>query len=467
MDSQDQFPHRNFPRRPALAGAMAPISEHRSRRAVTAAIALATALLLLPTLVQARPGQPVRSFGQGGVAQLPDDTRLFDAAVQRDGKLVAVGERGSDAGNARLLVARFNRNGGLDTSFNPGLLSVGGGLFLGPPGSVGRAVAIRGGRIVVAGALTSGSGASNRGMLVMRLRPNGTPDTSFSRDGVATALTGRRGEARGLAFDGRRIVVAGSALKAGFPRVAVARFRPNGRPDRALGGGARVIDFGRLSYANAVAVRRDRRIVLAGQRRDDLQTTSLLVARLNKRGGRDRRFSGDGAFVRQYARGAAYSAAYDLALARRGKIVVAGAAIRAAQGSSALAVRLRANGRPDRGFGRRGAVYLRATADRDQYTSAEPFPGAQALALSRGRIVMAGHFDDHGLKRLALWALKPGGAVARGFGRGGRQITTVGHDSELAGLARARGGDLLAVGFREQIGRSPNGIAARYRGFRG
>ena len=73
-------------------------------------------------------------------------------------------------------------------------------------------------------------------------------------------------------------------------------------------------------------MRGDGRIVLAGSQRHDLQTTNLLVARLRAGGGRDRSFSGDSVFLRQYAQDAAYSAAFDIALARRGKIVVAGAA---------------------------------------------------------------------------------------------------------------------------------------------
>lgn len=439
------------------------------------AVASAAIILLVPLLASAGPGDPDRSFGGDGVAQLSSDTVLRGAAVQRDGKLIAVGEQGAEAGNARLLAVRFNRNGSLDRSFNPsgpGLPILGGGdggAYAGARGTTAHDVTIQpNGRIVVAGGRTDPSGTTLRGMLVTRLRANGTLDRSFSGDGVATALVGRQGRAYAVALHGRRIVAAGSATLGsksdGFARAAVAGFRSSGSRDRRFGAdGARILDFGRLSMANAVAVRRDGRILLAGSQRADLQTTRVLAARLTARGRRDRGFSRDGLFLRQYARGAAFSAANDLFASRGGKVVIGGVATSATRGSTAFALRLGSGGSPDRGFSGDGIAYLAAARDRDQFTKIGRLPGAYGIARAGGRIVLAGYYDNLGLRRLALWALKGNGRTARGFGRNGRTITPMGRNAQLSDVAGGRG-KLYGVGDVTSIVDPPTGLAAGFDG---
>ena len=469
---------RNFGHRRELSDEMSarPPAIPRALRIATVLFVIA---LAIPLAAIAGRGDPDRSFGGDGLAQLGADTTLRAAAVQRDGKLVAVGEQGRSRGAVRILVARFNRNGSLDRSFRrtasaPGLPLLGGGgqsggIYVGPRGTTARGVAIqRDGKIVVAGARTDNAGSTTQGMLVLRLRGNGTLDRRFSGDGMASVFGSRRGEANAVALDGRKIVIAGSAnLGRGgdaFARTAVARFKSNGSRDRSFGnGGAEVVDYGKLTFANAVAVRRDGRIVIAGSQRHDLQSTNLLVARLRAGGGRDRSFSGDSVFLRQYAQDAAYSAAFDIALARRGKIVVAGAATSGSQGSTAIALRLKSGGAPDRSFGGNGITYLRATSDRDQFNRQAPFPGAYGVALFGNRVVIGGYFDELGLKRLALWGLTGRGRVDRGFGRGGRTVRETQQSAQLRDLARA-GNRLYGVGDLSDIVDPSTGLAARYQG---
>jgi uncharacterized delta-60 repeat protein len=441
-----------------------------------AAAAMVVILLVLsPALAAAGRGDRDRSFGGDGVAQLPgSDNVLRAAAVQRNGKLVAVGDQGAKAGNVRLLVARFNRNGSLDHNFNPGLAGLplpgaASGVFVGAAGTVANAVAIqRNGRIVVAGKRSDGSGAGDRGMLLIRLNSNGTPDRSFSGDGVATAFTGRNGVANAVVLHGKRIVVAGAAAPStvdAYPRTAVARFRLNGARDRRFGSkGATVLDFGRFSVANAISVLRRGKIVIAGSVRGDLQTTSLLAARLTARGSRDRGFSHDGLFTRQLARGAAYSAAFDLTRAWGGRIVLGGVATDGSVGSTALAVSLTPRGRLDRRFSGDGVAYLRATSDNDTFNQTqEPYPGAQGVASSGRDVVLGGYFDELTLKRLAVWALKRNGKLDRRFGRRGRTITSLGgRSAQLSDLA-ARGAKLYGVGDVSNLVDPPSGLAARYQ----
>ncbi len=413
--------------------------------------------VLLPGCASAASGGALDgSFGGDGIALLPGSgTRLLGAAVQPDGKLVAVGSR---AGS--LLVVRFDADGSLDGSFA-------GGGYVGP-GTTARGVAIQpDGRIVVAG--TSGAG-----MLAVRLNTNGSPDTSFSGDGVSTALPGRSAEGRAIALDAGKIVVAGTATGAdAYPRPAVARLNADGSPDSGFGsGGAAVFDLGRLSYANAVGVQSDGRIVIAGSQRNDLQTTSVLAARLTGGGALDSSFHGNGLFLQQYARSAAYSAVFDLALAPDGKIVLAGSATNglslsdSPEGVDAIAIRLNANGNPDSSFDGDGVAYLPASTRKDQYNQTEPLPGAQGVVLGGSDVILGGYYDETTLKRLAVWALDSSGAPDLSFGSGGHTFTPFGNDSaELNALSIAANGDIFGAGdLGSGLASPPTGLAAKYGG---
>lgn len=449
------------------------VSLTTARRPVRILALVAVAATALVAFVASRagaaPGNVDRTFGRAGLTQLGGDTQLIGAATQRNGRLVAVGVQGQEAGSARLLVARFTRAGKLDRTFS------GNGTFVGPAGTVGRDLTVQAdGKIVVAGALAPGAGNLPEGMLVMRLKPGGGIDRSFSGDGKATALTSQRGQALAVTLAGKKIVVGGSARTGdGLDRTAVARFNPNGSADNGFGSrGAAVLDFGRLTFANDVAVQRNGRIVIAGSQRNNLQTTAVLAARLTSKGAPDRSFGGNaglpGLFVQQYAKGAGYSAAFGVALVGGGKIVLGGSATVAAQGNDAIAVRLTAAGKPDKTFSGDGIAYLPATTNNNQYEHNEPLPGALGLAVSGGDILLGGYFDDFSVKSLAVWALRGNGALDKRFGKGGRTLTPIegGLGGQLNDLVVARGGDIYGVGRTSAFFGPTKGLAVGYHGFR-
>lgn len=434
-----------------------------SRRKLTAALAfgvlgIGVLLLVLGRASAAPPGQLDTAFGGDGIATIGTG-RLSSAALQADGKLVAAG------GGA---VVRFNPDGSPDTSFGEG-----DGVVIVPGAQ--RGVAIQpDGKIVVSGS----AGA----MQVLRLNPDGALDSSFGGDGIVTALPGQfsQGLAVALQPDGK-IVVAGSArLGDGYDRPSLARFTPTGALDPGFGSnGAAVYDFGRLSFANAVGLQADGKIVIAGSQRANLQTTAVLAARLLPNGAQDQSFAANpsaigytgvaGLFAYQYSRDAAYSAVFDLAIASNGKIFLGGNATNglptstAPQGADALAVKLNPNGTPDTSFGNalNGAVYLAATTNKDQYTKVEPLPGAQGLALQGNDLILAGYFDELTLMRLAIWALNlDTGVPESGFGTTGRTITGSG---ELADVVAGPNATLYAVGATGPR-TSPTGLAARFGG---
>ena len=186
------------------------------------------------------------SFGTSGIARATFPgwrcgCEIQDIAVQRNGRIVAVGWRfkGGDAQDDMLLaVARFLPDGRLDPSFSrDGRLS----LDFGYGDDLGSAVAVqRDGRIVVGG-VASHRYRTEADFAVLRLRQNGTLDRTFSRDGIQSVnFAGRRyDDVYGLDLqpDGR--IVAAGLSAVGYrredPRIAVLRLNRNGSLDRRFG----------------------------------------------------------------------------------------------------------------------------------------------------------------------------------------------------------------------------------------
>ncbi|MGH2947364.1 MAG: hypothetical protein ACRDPC_14120 [Solirubrobacteraceae bacterium] len=128
--------------------------------------------------------------------------------------------------------------------------------------------------------VVTGNVGGNAMMTVTRLKSNGSLDTTFDGDGTATIDVGSASDIANDAVlqpDGK-IVVAGSmqALAGDF---AVGRLNADGSPDTTFGtAGKATVDFGAAAFGNAVALQRNRRIVVAGQRtgNDDFAVARLL-----------------------------------------------------------------------------------------------------------------------------------------------------------------------------------------------
>ncbi|MBI3863193.1 MAG: hypothetical protein HY290_14980 [Planctomycetia bacterium] len=217
-------------------------------------------------------GYTLTSFG-------PKTSVFTGLAVQPlDDKLVAVGEFvTSDNSSERLVVARYTSAGKLDKTFNGSGYTV-----LAPAGISslwGHSVALQtDGKIVVAGGCTDVDGSWD--MLIARFNANGTLDTSFGggsgyirvdADGAGSVTTA---EVNGLAIqpDGK-IVAAGweRAAVAGAPgSVMVARLNTDGTLDATFGAsgiklGSALPGTGTNDFrGQAVALQSDDSIIVAG-----------------------------------------------------------------------------------------------------------------------------------------------------------------------------------------------------------
>ncbi len=96
------------------------------------------------------------------------------------------------------------------------------------------------GKILIAGSEVDSSGYQN--IALVRLDPNGAPDSTFGTDGVVTAsFSAPDAEATRIVLDGSRILVVGDANG----NFALARFNADGSPDTSFGtGGSVSLDLG-------------------------------------------------------------------------------------------------------------------------------------------------------------------------------------------------------------------------------
>ncbi len=267
------------------------------------------------------------SFGAGGKV-MTDFTPGYDyaagVAIQADGRIVVVGTTGS----GQFALARYTSDGTLDATFGAGG-KVMTGFGAGGSGASGLAIQADG-RIVVVG--TAGQGWDTKFALA-RYNSDGTLDASFGVKGkVETGFTSGSDSARGVAIqaDGKIVVVGGDGsghLVRSDTKFALARYNSDGTLDASFGGGGKVTtDFTPWGDgASGVAIQADGRIVVAGtaagQRYED---TKFALARYNGDGTLDATFGGGGKVMTDFTpRG---DGAHGVAIQADGRIVVAGMA---------------------------------------------------------------------------------------------------------------------------------------------
>jgi uncharacterized delta-60 repeat protein len=162
---------------------------------------------LLPQLALSAPGELDLTFNSTGM--VIQDLGAFDhanaVAVQSDGKIVVAGDSNGD-----FIVARYNINGALDTTFNPGGI-IPGVVFTDFAGGFDQAFAVTiqlDGFIVVAGTASNGSGSD---FGIARYETDGDLDPNFGTGGKLFVDFGNDlDEAKSLVIqsDGK-IVIAG------------------------------------------------------------------------------------------------------------------------------------------------------------------------------------------------------------------------------------------------------------------
>jgi len=435
--------------------------------AVTLAL-FALAGVAFAGLAHAAPGGLDPSFGTGGrvVTDFNLSTDIANAvALQADGKLVVVGTTytNNDFSGEDFAIARYNADGSLDASFGTN-----GRVTTDFPGfaAVASSVLVQpDGKILVAGgAYPLFVFLGN--MELARYNPDGSLDAGFGDGGIVTTVFphGSYASALALQADGR-IVAAGtdyvdfSSEANSDTDFAIARYEPDGSPDFGFGRGGQVTtDFERLNDdAFAVLLRTDGRIVAVGSSRGRLSDYDFAVVRYMPDGQLDPAFGNAGKTSTDFNNG--FDRARSAVLQADGRIVAAGFAIRpSGSNENFAAVRYLANGALDASFSGDGMTQV-------SFGSCCQF--ANEVLLQRdGKLVLIGFPDTESTDSdFTIARLNRNGTLDASFGESGRVRTSFGDlNGGAYGAVLQPDGRIVAVGFQAYFP-TPKGVQfalARY-----
>jgi uncharacterized delta-60 repeat protein len=364
----------------------------------------------------AHPGDLDTTFGSGGKKTV--NFGGIDAAqavlVQPNGRVVAAG--GGGPASSFCVVRLRSANGTLDPTFGSGGKRV---IDFGTDDE-----SVYGGALQPDGKIVLG-GDSRLQPAVVRLKANGTLDTSFDGDGRKLFSWGAIGRVTA-------VVVApnGKILLGGFSgpeggNIQVARLNANGGFDATFGtAGIAAVDFGGTEFGEAIARQADGRILVAGRS----SAAGAVVARLRATGVLDPDFGGDGRVTLPGGGGV------NAVLVQPDRnIVVAGNA----SGSATMTVtRLKPDGSLDTGFGSAGTTTVAFGS------LANPLGGAARQP--DGKIVIAGYTQDG--EDVAVARLNINGSLDASFGTAGKATVDFGAATFGNAVALAPNGRIVVAG---------------------
>ncbi|TDH24600.1 T9SS type A sorting domain-containing protein [Segetibacter sp. 3557_3] len=351
----------------------------------------------------AQPGSLDPTFGNGGQVITTVGTYRATAhamAIQSDGKIIVGGTMIYANSSRDFALVRYNLNGSLDSSFD------GDGIVI---------TAVQSGDVVLAVEIqTDGKIVAAGGNVLARYNLNGSLDMSFGVGGRVIETTDGSANALTIQSDGK-LVLAGNRNS----RFLVRRYHSNGGRDLTFDGdGESITSFGFNSWANAIAIQNDGKIIAAGIARVYYipEYTSLAVARYNTNGSLDTTFNGDGKFTGMNGTtpSTIIAEAKSIAIDPDGKIVVGGSGY---AGRFGLA-RLNTNGSLDATFSG-GAVVTQMGSGHAE---------GKAVAISPdGKIFLAGST----VNLFALAKYNRNGNLDLTFGNNGKVIMPAGQANAM------------------------------------
>jgi uncharacterized delta-60 repeat protein len=369
----------------------------------------------------AAPGDLDRTFRHDGTAitnLTPWNENVRDVAIQANEKIVVVGRASSRSGHGSFAVVRYRADGRLDRGFGGDGVVV---TDVAKGEDSASAVAIQpNGKIVVVGTATV---ARRDTITLVRYRRKGALDRTFGEDGIATVdADDATGEDVAIQPDGR-IVVVGTVF--GTSWFAVARLDRLGGPDDTFhGDGIATVDVGaERAVTSALALQPDGKIVVAGASWTEAGFDGIAVARFLAGGQVDGSFGTGGVATAEFTAGTDGGGdwAGGVAIQRNGRIVVAGDAGGPAEYTSSFGVaRFLGDGSLDPSFRGDGTARTNFTKWDDS--------ASDVAILADGKIVAAGvaGFAWGSLPTFALARYRVDGTLDPSFGDGGKLRTRVG-----------------------------------------
>jgi uncharacterized delta-60 repeat protein len=409
----------------------------------TAFVPLAAAAALVAATAgpaSAAPGGLDPSFSGDGQAFVQVSSQANDEAeaiaVMPDGRVVMVG-RVPASDNADFAVVRLKPDGFPDLTF-----SGDGRMTFSAGDDALRDVALESN-----GAIVAAGQSDQNGLVVARITPAGRLDHTFSGDGKAGNTSADTGEAVAVEPDGR-VVVAGNVF--GTDTFDVLRFTAKGTPDTTFDhDGKRIIAIPGPNNprVNDVAVDSHGRIVVAAGT-GNAGDSDLDVFRLLPNGAFDHGFSGDGKVDLDFGQD---DSGPSLAIQSNDEIVVGGTFTSPGNDEAIGLARIAANGNLDTTFAGDGREIVDPTSGPEEL---------DGLALQpNNAIVLSGQSGDSGDIQLFVVRIGAGGKQDLGFGGGEALLNPTSGGDDPAGVAV--GGGKIVVGGTADDGSTRLFYAAR------
>lgn len=379
------------------------------------------------------------SFGtEGKLSVRPSyESKLTAIAAQPDGKIVVAGSSGY-----KLTLMRLNRDGTADVSFaGSGILrtqydsvyATRSALLIQPDGKILVNI-IEDSRPV---------GQSSADFVIARFNADGSPDTSFSLDGKATAdFSGAKDTSQMMALqaDGK-IVVAGTS-NANF---ALVRFDADGNLDTTFNGSGKVVTNFPVPYQfiTAMTVQSDGKILVAGTGETN-KNQDIMLARYNSDGSLDSSFGKEGRILTDLG---TYETSKALMMQADGSFLVAGSkknGVLEYYESDIFIVKYHPDGSLDDKFGDAGKVITSFGKYEDIYS---------AILQADGKIVVAGTSGAgnplmiYTLSDFLAVRYNADGTFDKDFGDNGKITTDFGRVEIAKDVALDKDGNILLAGY--------------------
>ncbi|MCD9187049.1 MAG: FG-GAP-like repeat-containing protein [Pyrinomonadaceae bacterium] len=317
------------------------------------------------------------SFGTGGkvVTDFGETERSFGMKIQPDGKIVLVGDklfRGT-------LIARYNSDGTLDTSFGNGNGYV--NFAFGQESQFNDVIIQPDGKIVAVGFVRFGpNNSANVRFLIVRFNADGSFDTSFGGGngavyaGETDTGTYQVGTSVALQSDGK-IIVGGHSSGIG----AWIRINADGSPET---GSNWNLEYNEI-FIQGTALQPDGKILINGF--SQFPPFNMTVARYNADKTIDTTFGDNGIVNTDLGLGGSVPSLSPIVLQPDGKLFVGGF-VGTYPISNFVLARFNSNGTLDEGFGRNGHTIISFGRNREE---------AYGLALQTdGKILVSGRANN-------------------------------------------------------------------------
>ena len=325
------------------------------------------------------------SFNRNGIVITEvsaGNDQICNVGLQEDWKIVVVGTSATAAGRD-IVVARYNTDGTLDTMFGPGgFISTGVGVGNG----LGCNLVLRSdGKIVVLGNFHNGIDFDTA---IVQYNENGTLDSTFGLAGLVTIATGHNDEKAYdtlIQADGKIIVIGLSNNEEGTYYFTAVRYDIDGRLDTDYGNNGKVMTLIEpVNHPQKLNRGYDKAASAVIQPDGKLViagdlSTGFSMVRYTASGRHDASFGDDG--IVRTSVGLGGSKATGIALQKDGKIVVTGKLIDVFTGLDIALVQYDKDGTLDTSFGRRNISFADIDSAYDVANDIELQPDGKAIVV--------------------------------------------------------------------------------------